>query len=142
MATRSFRHGRACPGHLSWQGVASNGRDNLRHDGVRATRRVNRFGRKLSPAGRAAAARHPSSAIVLFGPLRFPVAKALGLYYALVIILTMGIGLFAPPFDMGLYDVRAIGRVSPNYMLWWMWPDLAALTAALADPVFAASHAK
>ena len=44
-------------------------------------------------------------AIVLFGPLLFPVAKAMGVHevhYALVIILAMGIGLFAPPFGVGL----------------------------------------
>ena len=43
-------------------------------------------------------------AIVLFGPLLFPVAKAMGVHevhYALVIILAMGIGLFAPPFGVG-----------------------------------------
>jgi Tripartite ATP-independent periplasmic transporter, DctM component len=117
---------------ISWQGAASKGRDNLGHDGVRATRTVNRFGRKLSPAGRATAARHPSSAIVLFGSLLFPVAKAMGVHYALVIILTMGIGLFAPPFDVGFYGACAIGHVSPNYTLWRVWPNLAALTAALA----------
>jgi hypothetical protein len=40
-------------------------------------------------------------AIVLFGPLLFPVAKAMGVHevhYAMIVILAMGIGLFAPPF--------------------------------------------
>jgi TRAP-type C4-dicarboxylate transport system permease large subunit len=44
--------------------------------------------------------------MVLFGPLLFPVAKALGVHevhYAMVIILAMGIGLFAPPFGLGCY---------------------------------------
>ncbi|HEY4173178.1 MAG TPA: TRAP transporter large permease subunit, partial [Rhodopila sp.] len=56
-------------------------------------------------------------AIVLFGPLLFPVAKAMGVHevhYAIVIILAMGIGLFAPPFGVGFYGACAIGRVSPD----------------------------
>src|SRR5215469_3813864 len=43
-------------------------------------------------------------AIVLFGPLLFPVAKAMGVHevhYAMIVILAMGIGLFAPPFGVG-----------------------------------------
>ena len=74
-------------------------------------------------------------AIVLFGPLLFPVAKAMGVHevhYALVIILAMGIGLFAPPFGVGFYGACAIGRVSPDDALGRMWPYLAALAVALA----------
>ena len=44
-------------------------------------------------------------AIVLFGPLLFPAARALGVHdvhYAMVVILAMGIGLFAPPFGRRL----------------------------------------
>jgi tripartite ATP-independent transporter DctM subunit len=74
-------------------------------------------------------------AIVLFGPLLFPVAKAMTVHevhYALVIILAMGIGLFAPPFGVGFYGACAIGRVSPDDALGRMWPYLAALALALA----------
>ena len=74
-------------------------------------------------------------AIVLFGPLLFPVAKAMGVHevhYAMIVILAMGIGLFAPPFGVGFYGACAIGRVSPDDALWRMWPYLAALTVALA----------
>jgi tripartite ATP-independent transporter DctM subunit len=74
-------------------------------------------------------------AIVLFGPLLFPVAKAMGVHevhYAMLIILAMGIGLFAPPFGVGFYGACAIGRVSPDDALWRMWPYLAALAVALA----------
>ena len=74
-------------------------------------------------------------AIVLFGPLLFPVAKAIGVHevhYALVIILAMGIGLFSPPFGVGFYGACAIGRVSPDDALGRMWPYLAALVVALA----------
>ena len=74
-------------------------------------------------------------AIVLFGPLLFPVAKAMGVHevhYAMIIILAMGIGLFAPPFGVGFYGACAIGRVSPDDALGRMWPYLAALAVALA----------
>jgi tripartite ATP-independent transporter DctM subunit len=55
-------------------------------------------------------------AIVLFGPLLFPIARAVGLHevhYAMVVILAMGIGLFAPPFGVGYYAACAIGRIEP-----------------------------
>lgn len=55
-------------------------------------------------------------AIVLFGPLLFPIAKAVGIHevhYAMVVILAMGIGLFAPPFGVGYYAACAIGRIEP-----------------------------
>jgi tripartite ATP-independent transporter DctM subunit len=74
-------------------------------------------------------------AIVLFGALLFPVAKAMGVHevhYAMVVILAMGIGLFAPPFGVGFYGACAIGRVSPDDALGRMWPYLAALAVALA----------
>ena len=56
-------------------------------------------------------------AIVLFGPLLFPIAKTVGIHevhYAMVVILSMGIGLFAPPFGVGYYAACAIGRVDPD----------------------------
>ena len=56
-------------------------------------------------------------AMVLFGPLLFPVAKQLGVnevHYAMVVILAMGIGLFAPPFGLGYYAACSIGQVDPN----------------------------
>ncbi len=56
-------------------------------------------------------------AIVLFGPLLFPIARALGIHdvhYAMVVILAMGLGLFAPPLGVGYYAACAIGRVNPD----------------------------
>jgi len=56
-------------------------------------------------------------AIVLFGPLLFPIAKQIGVHevhYAMIVILAMGIGLFAPPFGVGYYAACAIGRTNPN----------------------------
>ena len=56
-------------------------------------------------------------AIVLFGPLLFPIAKQMGVHevhYAMVVILAMGIGLFSPPFGVGYYAACAIGKTNPN----------------------------
>jgi tripartite ATP-independent transporter DctM subunit len=56
-------------------------------------------------------------AIVLFGPLLFPIARQMGVHevhYAMVVVLAMGIGLFAPPFGVGYYAACAIGRVDPR----------------------------
>jgi hypothetical protein len=63
-------------------------------------------------------------AIVLFGPLLFPIARAVGVHevhYAMIIILAMGIGLFAPPFGVGYYAACAIGRVDPNEGIRPIW---------------------
>lgn len=56
-------------------------------------------------------------AIVVFGPLLFPIAKQFGIndiHYSMVVVLAMGIGLFAPPFGVGYYAACAISRVSPS----------------------------
>ena len=69
-------------------------------------------------------------AIVLFGPLLFPIAKAVGIHevhYAMVVILAMGMGLFAPPFGVGYYAACAIGRVEPAAGMRPIWGYLAAL---------------
>jgi tripartite ATP-independent transporter DctM subunit len=73
-------------------------------------------------------------AIVLFGPLLFPIARTLGVnevHYAMVVILAMGIGLFAPPLGVGYYAACAIGRVSPDAGMRRIWPYLGALLAGL-----------
>ncbi|MCK1432750.1 TRAP transporter large permease subunit [Bradyrhizobium sp. 87] len=56
-------------------------------------------------------------AIVLFGPLLFPIARHVGVHdvhYAMVVVLAMGIGLFAPPFGVGYYAACAISRINPD----------------------------
>ena len=56
-------------------------------------------------------------AIVLFGPLLFPIAKQLGIndvHYSMVVVLSMGVGLFSPPFGVGYYVACAVGRVDPR----------------------------
>ena len=73
-------------------------------------------------------------AIVLFGPLLFPIARAVGVHevhYAMIIILAMGIGLFAPPFGVGYYAACAIGRVDPAEGIRPIWGYLLALMVGL-----------
>lgn len=56
-------------------------------------------------------------AVVLFGPLLFPIARQLGVHevhYSMVVVLSMGLGLFAPPMGVGYYTACAIGRVHPD----------------------------
>ncbi len=74
-------------------------------------------------------------AIVLFGPLLFPIAREMGVHevqYAMVVILAMGLGLFAPPFGVGFYVASAIGRVNPDEGMRPILGYLAALLAGLA----------
>ncbi|WP_315778813.1 MULTISPECIES: TRAP transporter large permease subunit [unclassified Bradyrhizobium] len=73
-------------------------------------------------------------AIVLFGPLLFPIARAVGVHevhYAMVVILAMGIGLFAPPFGVGYYAACAIGRVDPAEGIRPIWGYMLALLIGL-----------
>jgi tripartite ATP-independent transporter DctM subunit len=73
-------------------------------------------------------------AIVLFGPLLFPIAHAVGVHevhYAMIIILAMGIGLFAPPFGVGYYAACAIGRVDPAEGIKPIWGYMLALLIGL-----------
>ena len=73
-------------------------------------------------------------AIVLFGPLLIPAAQALGVHpvhYSMVVLLSMGLGLFSPPFGYGYYTACAIARVSPDHAMWNMVPYLLALAVAI-----------
>jgi len=73
-------------------------------------------------------------AVVLFGPLLFPIARTVGVHevhYAMIIILAMGIGLFAPPFGVGYYAACAIGRVDPAQGVRPIWGYLLALLIGL-----------
>jgi len=72
--------------------------------------------------------------IVLFGPLLFPAARAIHLnevHYAMVAILAMGIGLFAPPFGVGFYAACAIGKVDPAVAVSRVLPYIGALIVGL-----------
>jgi tripartite ATP-independent transporter DctM subunit len=73
-------------------------------------------------------------AIVLFGPLLFPIAKTLGIHevhYAMVVVLAMGLGLFSPPFGVGYYAACAIGKVDPDEGLRPIWAYMGALLIGL-----------
>jgi len=73
-------------------------------------------------------------AIVLFGPLLFPSAAALGIHqvhYAIVVLLSMGLGLFAPPFGYGYYASCAITQVSPDHAMKSQIPYLVAFGIAI-----------
>jgi len=73
-------------------------------------------------------------ALVLLGPLLFPIARLMGIHevhYAMVVILSMGIGLFAPPFGVGFFTACAIGRVEPDDAMARIWPYLGALLLAV-----------
>jgi tripartite ATP-independent transporter DctM subunit len=55
-----------------------------------------------------------AAALIIFGPLLVPVAGQLGiapLHYGVVLVIAMGIGLFAPPLGLGLYGACLIGNV-------------------------------
>jgi tripartite ATP-independent transporter DctM subunit len=74
-------------------------------------------------------------AIVLFGPLLFPIARTVGIHevhYAMVVILAMGIGLFAPPFGVGYYAACAIARVEPHEGMRPIWGYMLALLIGTA----------
>lgn len=74
-------------------------------------------------------------AIVLFGPLMFPIARQVGVHevhYAMIVILAMGIGLFAPPFGVGYYAACAISRIHPDAGIRPMIGYILALVVGLA----------
>lgn len=73
-------------------------------------------------------------AIVLFGPLVFPIAKQVGVHevhYSMVVIFAMGIGLFAPPFGVGYYGACAISKINPDEGLKYIWGYILALLLGL-----------
>ena len=73
-------------------------------------------------------------AMVLFGPLLFPIAQHVGInvvQYAIVSILAMGIGLFSPPFGVGFYQTCLISKTSSDEALGRIWPYMATLVIAL-----------
>ena len=48
-------------------------------------------------------------------------------HYSRVVILAMGVGLFAPPFGVGFFTACAIGNVDPDEAMARIWPYLGAL---------------
>jgi tripartite ATP-independent transporter DctM subunit len=73
-------------------------------------------------------------AILVFAPLLLPAARSLGIpevHYCMIIVIAMGLGLFAPPMGIGFYTACAIARVSPDEAMPRVWPYLGALLLAL-----------
>ncbi len=54
-------------------------------------------------------------ALIVFAPLLLPAAQKLGvnpLHFGILLVISMGIGLFAPPVGVGLYTACAVGQTS------------------------------
>lgn len=74
-------------------------------------------------------------ALLIFGPILFPISKALGIdpvHYGIVIIAAMGIAFFLPPIGVGLTIAAGIARVDIDQVSRAYWPYLIALLAGLA----------
>jgi tripartite ATP-independent transporter DctM subunit len=55
-----------------------------------------------------------AAALIIFGPMLLPVAVKIGidpLHFGVVLVIAMGLGLFAPPLGLGLYGACLIGNV-------------------------------
>ena len=75
-----------------------------------------------------------AAALIIFGPLLVPVAGQLGiapLHYGVVLVVAMGIGLFAPPLGLGLYGACLIGGVPVEATVRPMLAYLSLLLACL-----------
>jgi len=73
-------------------------------------------------------------ALIIFGPLLFPAAQRLSinpLHFGILLIIAMGIGLFAPPLGVGLYTACAVGQVPVERVARPIAKYLAVLFAAL-----------
>lgn len=73
-------------------------------------------------------------AMVLFGPLLFPIAEKVGInvvQYAIVSILAMGVGLFSPPFGVGFYQTCLISRATVDESIGRIWPYMVVLVVCL-----------
>ena len=78
-------------------------------------------------------------AIVLFGPLLFPIARQFGIndiHYSMVVVLSMGLGIFAPPFGLCYYAACIIGQVPPEAGMRKIWVYLGWLGLGLLMVTF------
>jgi TRAP-type C4-dicarboxylate transport system permease large subunit len=74
-------------------------------------------------------------ALLIFGPILFPISKALGIdpvHYGIVIVAAMGIAFFLPPIGVGLTIAAGIAHVDIDQVSKAYVPYLAALLAGLA----------
>jgi tripartite ATP-independent transporter DctM subunit len=73
-------------------------------------------------------------AVLIFAPLLLPIAIDFGVnpvQYAMVLIISMGIGSFAPPAGVGFYVACATARETVENSLKHFWPYLAAVFVGL-----------
>jgi tripartite ATP-independent transporter DctM subunit len=73
-------------------------------------------------------------AVLIFAPLLLPIALEFGVnpvHYAMVLIIAMGIGSFAPPAGVGFYVASATGRETIEKSLKHFWPYLIVVTLGL-----------
>lgn len=69
-------------------------------------------------------------AVLLLAPIMFPIAKTLGIHdiqYAMVVVVSMNIGLMLPPVGVGFYVACRIGEGKPEEVMRAIWPYIAAL---------------
>jgi tripartite ATP-independent transporter DctM subunit len=81
-----------------------------------------------------------AAALIIFGPLLLPVAADAGvngLHFGVVLVIAMGIGLFAPPLGLGLYGACLIGEVPIEATVRPMLGYLGLLLACLLVIAFA-----
>jgi C4-dicarboxylate transporter DctM subunit len=74
-------------------------------------------------------------ALLIFGPILFPISKSLGIdpvHYGIVIVAAMGIAFFLPPVGVGLTIAAGIARVDIDEVSRSYVPYLIALLAGLA----------
>lgn len=73
-------------------------------------------------------------ALIIFGPLLLPAAQKLGiepLHFSILLIIAMGIGLFAPPVGVGLYTACGVGSVPVERVIRPIGKYLAVIFAVL-----------
>ena len=74
-------------------------------------------------------------ALLIFGPILFPISRAVGLdpvHYGVVIVAAMGIAFFLPPIGVGLSIAAGVGRVDLDDVGRTYTPYLIALLVGLA----------
>ena len=74
-------------------------------------------------------------ALLIFGPILFPISRALHVdpvHYGIVIVAAMGIAFFLPPVGVGLSIASGIARVDVDEVSRCYWPYLVVLLFGLA----------
>src|SRR5215470_5698365 len=78
-------------------------------------------------------------AMIVFVPVMYPIATQLGvdpLHYGILIIASIGIGIFLPPIGVGLFIACAIGRMNMSDAARYMLPYLGILVIGLLVVTF------